>query len=366
MLEEKEAVFQALSRTERIAWKWNSSMTRIKISRKKYEALQTCANEQGIIAAVAMDQRDALKKSMAKVNGSPVPDEALTSFKREVAKILTRHASAILLDPEYGLPALKECPPGKGVLLSYERTGYDATIPGRLPALLPTWSVRRLHDAGASAIKVLLYYDPFGDEHVNDSKRAFIERVGSECTAQDIPFFLEPLAYKDSTDGQSFAFACLKPRYIQAIMEEFSRPVYGVDILKVEMPINSAYLAGSRAYQGGQIAYDHQEALEHLRATAAAARKPFLYLSAGVDDTVFRESLELAAEAGVPFSGVLCGRATWKGGIEPFLAGGPEHLEEWLLDQGTQNIQALNKTLNKCARPWHTLYGGLENIEIVG
>ncbi len=184
-------------------------MARIKISRGKYEALQACMNEKGIIAAVAMDQRDALRKSMAKISGGPVPDEALTTFKRKVAKVLTRYASAILLDPEYGLPALEECPPDKGVLLSYERTGYDANIPGRLPALLPTWSVRRLREAGASAVKILLYYDPFGDERVNDIKRAFIERVGSECAAQDIPFFLEPLAYKDTYVVQSLGFGRL-------------------------------------------------------------------------------------------------------------------------------------------------------------
>jgi tagatose 1,6-diphosphate aldolase len=343
----------------------NTIMAKIKISRGKYEALQACMNEKGIIAAVAMDQRDSLRKSIEKVGGRPVPDEVLATFKREVTKILTRYASAVLLDPEYGLPALEQCAPGKGVLLSYERTSYDANISGRLPALLPNWSVRRLREVGASAIKVLLYYDPFGDERVNDIKRAFIERVGSECAAQDIPFFLEPLAYKDTYDEKSFAFATLKPQYIYAIMEEFSKPYYGVDILKVEMPINSAYLAGSRAYQGGEFAYDHQTALEHLKAAASAAKKPFLYLSAGVDDAVFREQLELAAEAGVPFSGVLCGRATWKGGIQPFLTGGPERLDDWLLDQGIQNIQALNKTLNACAQPWHTIYEGLENIEIV-
>lgn len=340
-------------------------MTRIKVSRKKYEALQSCMNEKGIIAAVAMDQRGSLKKSLAKIGGRPVSEEDLTIFKSKVTKILTRYASAVLLDPEYGLPALEERAPGKGVLLSYEETGYNTSVPGRLPDLLPNWSVRRLREAGASAIKVLLYYDPFDDERVNDIKRAFIERVGSECAAQEIPFFLEPLAYKETYDMQGFAFACLKPQYVYAIMEEFSKPYYGVDILKVEVPINSAYLAGSRAYQGGEIAYDHQTALEHLKATASAAKKPFLYLSAGVDDAVFREQLELAAEAGVPFSGVLCGRATWKGGMQPFMAGGPAQLEQWLLDQGVQNIQALNKTLNACAQPWHNFYGGSENIEIV-
>jgi tagatose 1,6-diphosphate aldolase len=340
-------------------------MAKIKISRGKYEALQACMNEKGIIAAVAMDQRSSLRKSIEKASGELVPDEVLTTFKREVTKILTRYASAVLLDPEYGLPAMEECSPGKGVLLSYERTGYDANIPGRLPALLPNWSVRRLREVGASAIKVLLYYDPFGDERINDIKRAFIERVGSECAAQDIPFFLEPLAYKETYDVQGFAFACLKPQYIYAIMEEFSKPYYGVDVLKVEMPFNSAYLAGSRAYKGSEIAYDHQTVLDHLKATASAAKKPFLYLSAGVDDDVFREQLELAAEAGVSFNGVLCGRATWKGGIQPFAVGGPAQLEDWLLDQGVQNIQTLNKTLNACAQPWHTIYGGLENIEIV-
>lgn len=341
-------------------------MVRITISRGKYEALQACMNEKGIIAAVAMDQRDALRKSLEKASGGPVPDEALTTFKRQVTKVLTRYASAILLDPEYGLSALEACPPGKGVLLSYERTGYDATVPGRLPALLPAWSVRRLREVGASAIKLLLYYDPFGDERINDAKRAFIARVGSECAAQDIPFFLEPLAYKDTYDVQGLAFARLKPQYSTALMEEFSKPYYGVDILKVEMPINSAYLAGSRAYQGGEVAYDHQAALDHLRATASVAKKPFLYLSGGVNDAVFRENLELAAEAGVPFSGVLCGRATWQGGIQPFITEGPERLEDWLADQGVQNIQTLNRTVERCAQPWYTLYGGQENIEIVG
>ncbi len=341
-------------------------MTNIEMSRGKFGRIQACADERGIIAALAIDQRDALRKSIERVRAEPISGEEMTLFKQLVTQALSPYASAVLLDPEYGLPVLQARAPGKGVLLAYEKTGYDASVKGRLPDLLPQWSVRRLVEAGASAIKILLYFNPFDDERINTIKRAFIERVGSECAALDVPFFLEPLAYDDRYDTQGLEFARLKPRYVRAIMEEFSLPRYGVDILKVEVPINTAYLAGSLAHKGGEVAYDREAALDHFRSAASAARKPFLYLSAGVDEAVFRESLELAAEAGVPFSGVLCGRANWKGGVPAFAHGGAVELETWLAEQGVQTIQALNETLTCYAQPWYSFYGGLENITVIG
>lgn len=341
-------------------------MTKVRISRGKFEHIQACANEQGIIAAVAMDQRGSLKKSIERLaEGSGTP-EAIATFKQKVSQVLTRYASAILLDPEYGLPALRERAPGRGALLSYEVTGYDPQAVGRLPRLLSGWSARRLVEVGADVVKILLYYNPADEEWINDNKKAFVERVGDECRALDIPFFLEPLAYDNTHQEQSLEFARLKPAYVRAIMEEFSQPRYGIDMLKVEVPINCTYLEGSLAYKGGEVAYDRQTAKEHFQAAAEAARLPFIYLSGGVDDAVFRETLELAAEANVPFSGVLCGRATWKGGIPVFVNEGGAALEGWLLDQGVRNVQALNEVLKRCAQPWYTVYGGLDAIEVVG
>jgi tagatose 1,6-diphosphate aldolase len=341
-------------------------MVKVQISRGKFNHLQSCADERGIITALAMDQRSSLKKSIEQACGKMVSHEALTTFKQKVTKVLTHYASAILMDPEYGLSALKERAPGTGVLLAYEKTGYDARVKGRLPDLLQQWSARRLVEAEANAIKVLLYFNPFDDQCINNVKCALIERVGAECAALDVPFFLELLAYDDRYDERGLEFARLKPKYVSAMMEEFSRPRYGVDVLKVEVPINIVYLEGSQVYNGREVAYDYQSALEHFRAAAAMAKKPFIYLSAGVDDAVFRKNLELATEAGVPFSGVLCGRATWKEGIPVFAKGGGEALEAWLLDRGIQNIQALNETVVKGAQPWYTIYGDLQNIEVVG
>ncbi|GHO58501.1 tagatose 1,6-diphosphate aldolase [Ktedonobacter robiniae] len=232
------------------------------------------------------------------------------------------------------------------------------------PLDLTRFRARWLVEVGTDAIKILLYYNPVDTGWLNEIKQAFVERVGDECRALDISFFLETLAYDNMHPEQSFEFACLKPGYGRSIIEEFSRPCYCVDMLKVEIPINSAYLAGSDSFKGNEVAYDWQEAREYFQALAATSKLPFLFLSGGVDDALFREQLELASEANIPFSGVLCGRATWKGGIPVFVNDGEAALEEWLQEQGVQNMQVLNAVLSQCARPWHAIYGGLEAIEV--
>jgi tagatose 1,6-diphosphate aldolase len=279
--------------------------------------------------------------------------------------VLTPHATAILLDPEYGLPATKARARNCGLLLAYELSGYDNTQKGRLPDLLPHVSVKRIVDWGADAVKILIYYTPFDEPGVNDIKHAFIERIGAECAAVDAPFFLEPLAYDDNIgDEKGFEFAKVKPKYVTRYMEEFSKPRYGVDVLKVEVPVNMKFVQGTRAFSG-QAAYTHQEAMELFRQSAAAAAKPFIYLSAGVTDEIFRETLELAAEAGTSFSGVLCGRATWQDAIPIYAKEGASALERWLEDRGVQNITMLNEVLAKGAKPWWASYGGKENIEVI-
>ena len=84
----------------------------------------------------------------------------LTEFKVAVTRGLTPHATAILLDPEYGIPATKVRAPNAGLLLAYELSGYDNTKATRLPDLLPHVSVKRIVDWGSDAVKILLYYAP--------------------------------------------------------------------------------------------------------------------------------------------------------------------------------------------------------------
>ena len=76
----------------------------MKLTPGKLKGLKAVSNERGIIAAAAMDQRGSLQKSLAKEKGGEVTDAMMEEFKILVSEVLTPHATAILLDPEWGLP----------------------------------------------------------------------------------------------------------------------------------------------------------------------------------------------------------------------------------------------------------------------
>ncbi len=152
-------------------------------------------------------------------------------------------------------------------------------LPGRLPDLLDLWSAKRLKEAGADCVKILLYYSPFDDPKVNDLKHAWTERIGDECRSNDIPFFLELVGYKEGIDEKGPEFAKLKPGVVAKSMEEFSKDRYNVDVLKVEIPVNLQYVEGARSFKG-TAAYSKKEALDHFRA-AAGDDQQTVHLSVG-------------------------------------------------------------------------------------
>jgi tagatose 1,6-diphosphate aldolase len=327
----------------------------VKMTPGKLKGMKAVADRRGVIAAAAMDQRGSLQKALAKEKGSDISDAMMQEFKTLVSEVLTPHASAILLDPEWGLPASKARANTAGLLLAYEKTGYDKTGPGRLPELLGDWSVRRLKEAGADCIKILLYYTPTDPKAINEQKHAWVERIGDECRANDIPFFLEFVGYDEGTDEKGLAFAKKKPEIVTGSMAEFTKDRYGVDVMKVEVPINMKFVEGAKAH-GGETAYTRDEAKRWFNRAAAVATRPFIYLSAGVSNAEFTESLALASESGVKFSGVLCGRATWKDGIPVYAKNGPSAFREWLQSTGVSNIKNVNAALTS-ASPWYSFYG---------
>lgn len=315
----------------------------------KREFLKNLSNESGVIAALAIDQRGSLKKMLAQAAGKPSNETDIVEFKKLISSELTPYASAILLDPEYGLPAADKRAANAGLLIAYEKTGYDTTEPGRMPDLLADWSALKLKEAGADAIKFMLYYDVDEPEEINRKKQAFVERVGAESAAAGLPFFLELMSYDAKiADTKSKEYAAVKPHKVNAMIKEFAKDRYLVDVLKVEVPVNMAYVAG---YSGeNEAVYSKEEAAEYFKEqTKATNNVPFIFLSAGVSAELFQETLKFAAAAGSSFNGVLCGRATWRGAIEPFAKEGKEAGKQWLDDQGRKNIEELNDVLKTTA-----------------
>ena len=322
----------------------------LKISKGKYEHLEKLSDEKHLINALAIDQRGSLKKMIAANSAKPVGDEGIIDFKIEISRELTKYSSSILLDPEYGLPAADARSKDAGLIVAYEKTGYDATEIGRLPDLLPIWSAKRIKELGANAVKILLYYDVDESDEVNEQKKAFVERVGSECMAEEIPYFLEILTYDANEDDvKSSNYAKLKPHKVNESMRVFSDERYGVDVLKMEVPVNMNFVEG---FSSEEPVYTREEALQHFKEQSEATHLPFIFLSAGVSAQLFQDTIIFAKEAGSAFNGVLCGRATWKDSVEIFARDGQEAVQSWLQSQGRANIESLNEAVQASAHSW--------------
>ena len=316
----------------------------------KLKHMEKLSTPEGIISALAFDQRGALKRLMAKYQDQEPTVEQMEELKVLVAQELSPYASSMLLDPEFGLPATKVLHEEAGLLLAYEKTGYDTTSTKRLPDCLVDWSALRIQEAGADAVKFLLYYDVDSSEEVNRQKEAYIERIGAECLALDIPFYLEILAYDEKiADATSPEYAKVKPVKVLGAMKEFSKERYHVDVLKVEVPVNMNFVEG---FGDGEVIYTRGEAAAYFKQQGEVSDLPFIYLSAGVSAKLFQDTLVFAAESGANFNGVLCGRATWAGSVQAYIENGPEAAREWLRTTGFNNINELNKVLATTAKPW--------------
>ena len=239
-------------------------MSKLQLSPNKVACLQKLSDENGIISALAFDQRGALKRLMAQYQTEEPTVAQMEELKVLVADELTKYASSMLLDPEYGLPATKALDPNAGLLLAYEKTGYDTTSTKRLPDCLDVWSAKRIKEQGADAVKFLLYYDVDSSDELNQQKQAYIERIGSECVAEDIPFFLEILAYDEKiADAGSAEYAKVKPHKVIGAMKVFSDPRFNIDVLKVEVPVNVKYVEG---FGDGEIVHTREEAAAFFKA----------------------------------------------------------------------------------------------------
>ena len=160
-----------------------------------------------------------------------------------------------------------------------KKTGYDTTSTKRLPDCLDVWSAKRIKEEGADAVKFLLYYDVDSSDELNQEKQAYIERIGSECVAEDIPFFLEILAYDEKiADAGSVEYAKVKPHKVIGAMKVFSDPRFNIDVLKVEVPVNIKYVEG---FAEGEVVYTREEAAAFFKAQDEATNLPYIYLSAG-------------------------------------------------------------------------------------
>jgi len=329
------------------------------VSEGKWRRLRSLADGEGRFKMMAIDQRGSLSNAIAKVtnrSAEQVSGEELARAKEVITRILAPYATAVLTDPIYGYPySFQSMPQGIGLLLAHEETGYERSGPTgneRKTNLIEGWSVEKAQQAGADAVKLLLYYRPDTSEEVRRHQQDLVQRLGEECEQTCMPFLLELVSYALEEGGTNTdEFARKKPDLVIRSAREFSAPKYKVDVLKLEFP---ADLKRTREFCGGafdgqerQTVYELSEVREFCRQLNEAAGVPWVILSAGVDIEEFLIQVGLATEAGA--SGFLCGRAIWKDVVAfyPDVAS----MEKWLRSEGAYNFLRANAYAQR-ALPW--------------
>lgn len=339
----------------------------------KLRNLKALTDDRGRFTMMAIDQRGSLLSALGKVLGRPAADigyEELAATKEVITRVLSPYASAVLTDPEYGIPASAKAIPGHvGLLVACEATGYDragANGKERLSKLVPGWSAEKTARCGANAVKLLVYYNPDASEDTRRHQQELVRRVGEDAVRWGLAFLLELVSYPlAEPSADSSEFARRKPELVARSAQEFSKPEYQVDVLKLEFPANlkfaREYCRGVFDRMDREPVYALDQVRDYCRRVNEAAALPWVILSAGVDIAEFLVEVELATAAGA--SGFLCGRAIWKNAVSFYPDLGA--MEANLSTEGVYNFVRCNAAA-QMALPWHChqRFGGLGNVEV--
>lgn len=235
--------------------------------------------KDNLFLMAALDHRNSLKKML----GENCSDEEIISWKKEVLSALAPFASAVLLDPEWGLSAYKGLNLSLPFLLSSEKSGAAGDENGRILEIES--SASELKNLGASAVKLLVYYNPAAPSSLKQKET--IRQMADDCLKNDIPFLLEIVTYDFGEKKQK---GLLVLESVKDILNSGAK----IDIFKLEFPENGPDFSSSFSREITQI----------LGAT------PWIILSAGEDFSVFKEKVKWAIKGGA--KGFLAGRSLWQ------------------------------------------------------
>lgn len=296
------------------------------------------------ICGVAVDQGSGLGEALRHARGAAARDDDLLTFKRLIVRGLSAEASTLLVDATYGERLLPDFDGNCERMLAYEADVYRISNDDRMTVLPDNLSISDYARLGVRVLKFFLYFGPNDDPAVNLRKFDCVRNIGRECAEHGVTFLFEPIVYDRAIpDETSPAFARAKPGLVEAATRAFADRDFGIDILKVEIPVNLDYVEGF----GQHGVMSKAEAKDLLRSAFAAADGiPILYLSAGVSFERFEAALRLARASGVEMAGFMCGRAIWSDAISVFGSDGPEAAESWIATEGRRRLAGLRESLS--------------------
>ncbi|MED6331181.1 MAG: hypothetical protein VX732_04870, partial [Actinomycetota bacterium] len=243
------------------------------------KTLADIADDNGTFAIIAMDQRNTLRRMFDAVGEEATP-EVMAQAKVDVAANLSPGATGLLLDPDFGVPAVRESgqlAAACGLLVAAEpsdRGNYNGEPRAhRIEEQNGRWVL----DQGGDAVKFLVQVNALrqarpGEPDLVAEALDVVRAVVEDCKAASIPSVIENLVY--TLPGEEPLAGEAKSEAI--VQSAIALSELGMDLLKLEYP-------GSPAA---------------CRRLADSIDVPWAVLSAGVDFEEFTEVLRISCDDG--------------------------------------------------------------------
>lgn len=287
--------------------------------------LSAIADDDGVFAIIAMDQRNTLRR-MFDAAGRPADLADLRAAKVDVARALTPLASGILLDPTFGVPAVIEAgalDPTCGLLVAAEPESRGTWNGEPRTHRDPEQNAAWVSDMGGHAVKFLVQLRPgrpAGEPDLVAEVLDVVREVVADCQERAVPSVIENLIY--ALPGEQLSAEQREDLIVEAaaLLGET-----GADLIKLEYP-------GSA---------------KGARRVAEAVKGPWAVLSAGVGFEEFQNVLRVSCDEGGA-SGFIAGRSIWKEAVG--LDGVAR--QEFLDTVARPRFETCLQTVAGRARPW--------------
>ena len=290
--------------------------------------LAAVAGQDGTLAIVAMDQRNTLRRMLAAVSRPTDPGE-LRSFKADVVQALSPAASAVLLDPEFGVPAVREAgvmAAGCATLVAVEPAERDSWAGEPRARRDPERTASWVRDMGGDAVKLLVQLRPDRPHRPGEPDLAaevvqVVQAVVDDCAAAGVPSVVETLLYRLPGEDP------LPDRRRADLIAESARILTETrpDLLKLEYPVDARGCA----------------------AVAGAVTVPWAMLSAGMPFAAFLDAVATSCDHGGA-SGFIAGRVYWQEAVA--MTGTAR--QDFLATVGRPRLEQSIAAMAGRAQPW--------------
>lgn len=286
--------------------------------------LTKLARTSGALAMVAVDQREALRGMFAAHQSTPVPDSQLTQFKVDVARELSPHASALLVDQEFGIDAIidqKALMNSCGLIAAADLLVGPPGGAATDTAVDPDVDAIRMRDIGSVGLKFLVLWR---NDESPDVRAKLVEDFNKLCMISGLPSIIEIIVKPPTDSSKSFN------REEELIFAAKEAAAWKPDLYKAEVPFHG---------EGDLVAIT-----KNAERISEAIGSPWVVLSNGVKQPLFSEAVKACAMGGA--SGFLAGRAVWADIV------GASDIPKALREVSIPRLEQLAEIVDTHAKPW--------------